>query len=205
MSSKGTPIGNPAVVGLAGFALTTFLLQIHNLGLMEIGPVIWAGLFYGGLAQLIAGLQEQKTGNNFGYSAFTSYGAFWIALCFMLMGKQYGWYAISDIEIAWFMAGWAIYTGIMCFGAVRIHTAMAFTFVTLEIGFIFLTIGHFGVHVFNTIAAYDLLLCAGGAWYMMAAAILKDVCGRDILPLGTPLIKDRAGAELAGAMGTPAE
>ncbi|MCB1771269.1 MAG: acetate uptake transporter, partial [Candidatus Competibacteraceae bacterium] len=81
-------LGNPAVVGLAGFGLTTLVLQFHNVGWMpSIGPVVWLGLMFGGTAQLIAGLQEMKTGNNFGYCAFTSYGAFWIALCLMLLGN----------------------------------------------------------------------------------------------------------------------
>ena len=73
-------IGNPAVVGLAGFGMTTILLQFHNLGLCSLGPVLAMGLIFGGLAQMIAGFQEQKTGNNFGYSAFVAYGVFWIGL-----------------------------------------------------------------------------------------------------------------------------
>lgn len=72
--------GNPAVVGLAGFGLTTLVLQFHNVGWMGIGLVVWLGLIFGGLAQMVAGLQEKSTGNNFGYCAFTSYGCFWIAL-----------------------------------------------------------------------------------------------------------------------------
>ena len=73
-------LGNPAVVGLAGFGLTTLLLQLHNLGLCGLGPVVAMGYIFGGLAQMVAGFLEQKTGNNFGFAAFTSYGAFWIGL-----------------------------------------------------------------------------------------------------------------------------
>ena len=73
-------LGNPAVVGLAGFGLTTLLLQFHNLGICELGPILVMGFIFGGLAQLIAGLMEQKTGNNFGFAASTSYGAFWIVV-----------------------------------------------------------------------------------------------------------------------------
>ena len=72
-------MANPAVVGLAGFGVTTLLLQLHNLGLCGSGVIFCCALFFGGTAQLIAGLQEFKTGNNFGYSAFATYGAFWIA------------------------------------------------------------------------------------------------------------------------------
>ena len=82
-------IGNPAVVGVAGFGLTTMVLQFHNIGWIGIGPVIWLGLIFGGLAQMIAGLQEMKTGNNFGYCAFTAYGCFWIALALLLIGNHY--------------------------------------------------------------------------------------------------------------------
>ena len=88
---KSAPaLGNPAVVGLGGFGLTTIILQLHNLGLCGIGPVIACGLVFGGLAQFIAGFGEQKVGNNFGYAAFTAYGAFWIALCIILLFNKFG-------------------------------------------------------------------------------------------------------------------
>lgn len=189
MSTKSMPLGNPAVVGLAGFALTTFLLQIHNLGIIGNGPIIWLGFIYGGLAQMIAGFQEQKTGNNFGFSAFVSYGAFWISLCLMFMGNHYGLFTASQTDIAWFLVAWTIYTGMMCFGAVRIHTAMTVTFVTLFLGFLFLDIGHFGYPIMNKVAAVDLIVCACSAWYMMMAIILKDIKGKDVLPMGKPLVK----------------
>ena len=197
MSSKGVINANPAVVGLGGFALTTFLLQLHNLGLVSTGPVVWVGFIYGGLAQMIAGLQEQKTGNHFGYSAFTSYGAFWIALCLVFMGNHYGVFASSTTDIGWFMTGWTVYTVFMTMSAIRINSAMATTFVLLLTGFILLDIGHFGFPMMNTVAAFVLIACAFSAWYMMAGAILKDVYGRDILPMGKPWVQD-SPAELFG-------
>lgn len=207
MSSKAALNANPAVVGLGGFGLTTFLLQIHNLGLMETGPVIWVGLIYGGLAQMLAGFQEQKTGNHFGYSAFVSFGAFWIALCLMLMGNKFGWFHAGTTDIGWFMAAWTLYTAMMCLGAFRIHAAMATTFLLLLLGFVGLVIGHFGAPIFNKIAAIDLIFCAFGAWYMMIGIILKDVYGHEVLPMGKPWIKDlHANHNMhGGAMGTPAE
>ena len=78
-------IGNPAVVGLAGFAMSTFLLQVVNLGWMAVGPVVWVMFFFGGMAELIAGFLEFKTGNNFGFCIFTGFGTFWICLGFMVM------------------------------------------------------------------------------------------------------------------------
>lgn len=78
MAGKGQ--GNPAVVGLAGFGLTTRLLQFHNLGWCGTGIIFCTALMLGGGTQLVAGRQEFKCGNNFGYSAFTVYGGFWLAL-----------------------------------------------------------------------------------------------------------------------------
>jgi len=190
MSHETTPKqGNPAVVGLAGFGLTTLLLQIHNLADAGLSIVIACGLIFGGLAQMIAGLQEQKMGNNFGYSAFTSYGAFWIALCFIFLAKKFGWYEVSTTDIGWFLAAWGLYSLIMFFAAIRIHGAMAFTFLTLVLGFAGLVIGHFGFPIFNKIAAGILIVTALSAWYMMAGAIYADVYGKTILPMGKPWIK----------------
>jgi hypothetical protein len=176
--------GNPAVVGLAGFGLTTLVLQFHNVGWMELGPVIWLGLVFGGMAQLIAGLQEMKTGNNFGYSAFTSYGAFWIALCLMMMGNSFGWFAVSATDVGWFLFAWMLYTAIMWVGSMRINGALAWTFTLLLGGFVLLVIGHFGNPIFNVIAGYELMVCAFMAWYVMAHIIFADVFGYDVLPVG---------------------
>ncbi len=182
MSSQ--KIGNPAVVGLAGFGLTTLVLQFHNVGWMATGPVIWLGLIFGGGAQLIAGLQEMKTGNNFGYSAFTSYGSFWIALCLMLMGNSFGWFAVSSTDVGWFLLAWMLYTAIMWVGAMRINGALAWTFTLLLTGFALLVMGHFGNPIWNVVAGYELMLCALSAWYVMAHIIFADVFGRDVLPVG---------------------
>ncbi len=183
-SASSPKLANPAVVGLAGFGLTTLLLQFHNVGWMGMGPVIWVGLIFGGAAQLIAGLQEMKTGNSFGYCAFTSYGAFWIALCLMLLGNHFKVFEASHHDVGWFLVGWTLFTVILWFGSLRIHGAMALTFTLLLIGFVLLDLGHFVDPVFNKVAGYELMLCALSAWYMMARIILSDVCGRDVLPAG---------------------
>jgi hypothetical protein len=103
-------LGNPAVVGLAGFGLTTMVLQFHNVGWIGLGPVVWLGLIFGGLAQMIAGLQEMKTGNNFGYCAFTGYGCFWIALTLLLLGNHYNIYTSSKTDVGWFLIAWTLFT-----------------------------------------------------------------------------------------------
>ncbi|MDX5594783.1 acetate uptake transporter [Pseudovibrio sp. SPO723] len=185
--------GNPAVVGLAGFGITTFVLQMHNIGLLEsMGPVLWLGVFVGGLAQLVAGFQVKATGNNFGYSAFTIYGAFWLAFAGILISNEFGFYTSSHEEIGFFLIPFTIYTGIMLYGALYIHKAEATIFGTLFFGFLFLVIGHFGPPVFNVIAGYVLIACSCAAWYVMAHYIYKDVCGRDVLPVGAPVLGEKA-------------
>lgn len=180
-------LGNPAAVGLGGFALTTFILQLHNLGWIGVGPIVACGLIYGGLAQLIAGLQEQKTGNNFGYCAFTSYGAFWIALGVIFLLNHFNIYKSSNNELLAFLFVWTIYTAIMWIGSMKVNNALAWTFLTLLLGFIFLDLAHMGMPAFTKIAAWDLIICASLAWYVMAHVIFADL-GIN-LPVGKPWIK----------------
>jgi len=189
MTDKVTTMGNPGVVGLAGFALTTMLLQFHNVGWCGVGPIVALGLIFGGLAQMIAGFQECKGGNNFGYSAFVSYGSFWIALGIIFIFNHLNIYHSSTTDVGWFLVGWTIYTFIMWIPAMKIHGAMAITFTLLLIGFILLDIGHFGYPEFVKIAGFELMLCALSAWYMMAHVIFAQVFGRDVLPVGKPWIK----------------
>lgn len=181
--------GNPAVVGLAGFGLTTLLLQFHNIGLMGLGPVVAMGFIFGGLAQMIAGFQEQKMGNNFGYSAFVGYGAFWIGLGIIWMLNNFEIYQSSATDVGYYLVAWTLYTTIMFIASLRVHKAMAFTFGTLLLGFILLDVGHFGNPMFNVIAGYELIVCALAAWYMMAGIIINDLAGKTVLKMGSPLIK----------------
>lgn len=184
-----TKLGNPAVVGLAGFGLTTLLLQFHNLGWCGLGPIVSMGLIFGGLAQLIAGFMEQKTGNNFGFAAFSTYGAFWIGLSIIWLLNNFGVYASSTTDVGFYLVGFTLLTIIFFIGSLFIHTAMAFTFTTLTIGFILLDVAHFGFPEVTPVAAIILIICAFSAWYMMAAIVINDVAGREILKVGKPLIK----------------
>jgi uncharacterized protein len=188
-------LGNPAVVGLAGFGMTTFVLQCHNLGWCGIAPVIWLGLCFGGTAQLIAGLLEFRTGNNFGFCAFTGYGAFWISLCLMLIfGKSpelvmaYPTLAFSAVDLGFFLTAWTIFTFVLFIGSMKHHTALAVVFLTLLLGFIGLDIKEFtGSAGAGTFAAYILIVCAFSALYLMAATVYSE--SNIKLPLGGPWIK----------------
>ena len=182
-------LGNPAVVGLAGFGLTTLVLQFANVGWCGIGPVFALAIIFGGLAQLVAGFQEFRTGNNFGYCAFTGYGAFWIAFALILASNRYDIYKSSPADIGWFLVAFTLFTAILWAGSLRISKALAIVFSLLLLGFILLDIGHLANPAFNKVAGYELILCALSAWYCMAHIIFLDVTGRDVLPVGTPWIQ----------------
>jgi len=181
-------LGNPAVVGLAGFGLTTLLLQFHNLEICGLGPIVAMGFIFGGLAQFIAGFMEQKMGNNFGFSAFVSYGAFWIGLGIIWLLNHFNIYKSSTSDVGLFLVAWTLLTAIFWIGSMFIHRAMFITFTTLLLGFILLDLGHFGMPVMNKVAAIVLIACAGSAWYMMAAIILNDITGKEMLKFGKPLL-----------------
>lgn len=177
-------MGNPAVVGLAGFGLTTLLLQFHNIGFLGLGPVLAMGIIFGGLAQMLAGFQEQKLGNNFGYSAFVAYGSFWIGLSIIWILNFLKVYETSHAELGLYMLAWTFYTTIMFIASLRVHKAMTITFGLLLIGFILLVIGLLGNPAFIKVAGFELIACALMAWYMMAAIIINDLAGKTILPTG---------------------
>ncbi len=186
--------GNPAVVGLGGFGMTTLILQFHNLGLVGLGPVIWIGLLFGGGAQLVAGMLEFKTGNNFGFCAFTGYGAFWISLClYLIFGtnadvtKAYGVLQFDGHGLGIFLLMWTFFTFILFIASMKHHTALALLFLTLLIGFIGLDLKELaGSNVAGTLAAVDLIVCALLAWYLMAVAVYAESGIR--LPVGRPWI-----------------
>ena len=128
---------NPAPLGLLGFGMTTVLLNLHNAGFFELGSMILAmGIFYGGLAQIIAGIEEWKKNNTFGATAFTSYGAFWLTLVALLVLPKLGLAAAPDAtSMAAYLAMWGIFTLVMFIGALKANRALQLVFATLAILF----------------------------------------------------------------------
>ena len=184
-------IGNPAVVGLAGFAMSTFLLQVVNLGVMSVGPVIWVCFFFGGMAELIAGFLEFRTGNNFGFCIFTGFGTFWIALGFMLMlgsgplVQAYPSLALGN-GLPWFLLGYSIYAWMFFIPAMKGHTVLALIILCLAGGLLLLAIDGFAgggtaLHFIGTIVLFG---AAFFAWYLMCHVIFAEA-GIN-LPLGLP-------------------
>ncbi|WP_108649485.1 acetate uptake transporter [Dongshaea marina] len=202
-------LGNPAVIGLGGFGMTTMVLQFHNLGWCGIAPVIWLGLVFGGGCQLLAGLMEFKKNNNFGCIAFTGYGAFWITFCLMLIfgtnsavTQHYGVFQFTTQDLAFYLLVWAIFTLILFIGSMRQHTAIALVFLTLFLGFAGLSAHAFtGNALYGTLAAWDLLICAILAWYSMTQIVYADLGIK--LPVGpawitsSPMDQPESKAELS--------
>ncbi len=177
-------LGNPAVVGLAGFGLTTLLLQFHNLGLCSLGPVFALAVVFGGTAQLVAGFQEQKMGNNFGFCAFSGFGAFWLSFAVILLGNRYKVFESSPKDVGFFLVAFTLFSLILWVASLKVHKAMFVTFSLLVVGFILLDLAHFGFPAMTPVAAIVLILCALSALYMMAHVIFLDLFGRDVLPVG---------------------
>jgi uncharacterized protein len=187
--AKAPLYANPAAVGLGAFASTTLLLQFHNLGWIGSGVVMWLAFFFGGLAQLIAGFQEFKTGNNFGFAAFVTYGSFWLALGGIFLSLNTGFMGIKAVpDVGYFLIIFTILTFIYLFGAMRQSSALAVVFLTLLIGYILLDIYFLGgAHGWLTAAGIELIVCALSAFYLMAHVVLSPLGLK--VPAGRPWTK----------------
>ena len=177
---------NPAPLGLLGFGMTTVLLNLHNAGFFALGSMILAmGIFYGGLAQIIAGIEEWKKNNTFGATAFTSYGAFWLTLVALLVLPKLGLAAAPDgASMAAYLAMWGIFTLVMFVGTLKTNRALQLVFATLAILFFLLAIGEITGNVTITVVAgYEGILCGFLAVYAGLAQVLNEMYKRTVAPL----------------------
>jgi succinate-acetate transporter protein len=180
-------LANPAPLGLFGFGMTTVLLNLHNAGFYEMNAMILAmGLFYGGIAQVIAGILEFKKNNTFGMTAFISYGFFWISLVGLIFMAKWGWItATPGTALVAYLILWGIFTLLLFFGTLRINRALQFVFGTLTILFFLLAIGDATKNESITrFAGIEGIICGGSAIYTGIANLLNEVYGYTILPLG---------------------
>lgn len=179
---------NPAPLGLLGFGMTTILLNIHNAGFFELNAMIMGmGIFVGGLAKVIAGIQERKKNNTFWATAFTAYGFFWIALVatWLLPKTSMAVTKADELSMGFFLAIWGLFTLFMFIGTLKINRALQVVFASLTVLFTLLAIGDFtGIELIKTIAGYEGIFCGLSAIYTCAAQILNEVYGRNVLPLG---------------------
>ncbi len=178
---------NPAPLGLLAFGMTTVLLNISNAGIMPLNSMILAmGIFYGGLAQVIAGIMEWKKNNTFAATAFTSYGFFWLAFVTLKLLPAFGIAeATSAFDMGFFLVMWGLLTLFLFIGTLRISRALQVVFATLTILFFLLAIADFtGNATIGIIAGYEGILCGFSAIYAAIAQVLNEVYGRTILPIG---------------------
>lgn len=190
---------DPGPLGLAAFAMTTFVLSMFNANLVDekgVPVVLGLALVYGGIVQLIAGIWEFRTGNTFGAVAFCSFGAFWISFWALnvFYAKQIGGNAGHAVGV--YLWAWAIFTSYMAVAALRTSGAVLLVFVLLAVTFILLAIGKDGGSA--TVAhwgGYLGLATAAAAWYASCAAVVNSTFARTVLPvipLGRPPAVERA-------------
>ena len=165
----------------AGFALTTFFLSLVNARILtgkgDIFVVVGLAVFYGGIAQFAAGMWEFRSGNTFGATAFTSYGAFWLSFAALLL-PTFGAGAVvgSQTAVGYYLLGWTIFTGIMMLGSFRTNGATALVFIVLFVTFLLLAIGNLNANTnIVHIGGYVGLVTAVLAWYTALAGVLAGV------------------------------
>jgi succinate-acetate transporter protein len=177
---------NPAPLGLMGFGMTTVLLNLHNSGVYELGSMILAmGIFYGGIAQVIAGIMEWKKGNTFGTVAFTSYGLFWLTLVGLIVLPEKGiGNAPDNSAMVAYLLMWGLFTGVLFIGTLKLSRALQIVFSSLTILFLLLALGDVtGNATIKHIAGYEGILCGFSAIYTGLAQVLNEVYGRTVLPV----------------------
>ena len=183
---------NPAPLGLMGFGMTTVLLNIHNAGFYPMNAMILSmGFFYGGLAQVIAGIMEWKKGNTFGTTAFTSYGLFWLTLVGILMLPKieiYAGFATTPFPMAAYMFMWGLFTFFMFIGTLKGSKALSVVFIALAVLFFLLAAAFYlgaegaGAGILR-IAGYEGIFTGLAAIYTAMAQVLNESYGRKMLPL----------------------
>jgi len=182
-------LANVGALGLGGFALSTFILNVVNAGLVDeaaIGIVMPIAMLYGGLAQFLAGMWDVRRGDTFGATCFSSFGAFWMGLALFFFLKLAGVGAFVDVPaggIAVVLVAWGVFTGYATIASLKLAKAVTWVFVSLTILFFLLAIGEFS-SIVHTIAGYEGMLCALIAWYTSAGILINTVHGRTIIPLG---------------------
>lgn len=166
--------------------MTTVLLNLHNAGAFELSSMILAmGIFYGGIAQMIAGIVEMKKKNTFGATAFVSYGLFWLRVVGLLVMPRVGWSEVSSGNaMTAYLLMWALFTGCMFVGTLKLNRALQFVFGSLTILFVLLAIGDAtGSAPIKQIAGLEGIICGFSAIYPAVAQILNEVYQKTVLPV----------------------
>lgn len=213
MAEEQGKIAEPAPLGLGAFALTTFVLSAHNAGWAP--DVMWIGLalFYGGLGQFMAGMWEFRTGNTFGATAFSTYGAFWLSLGAFSVLRLFGAVPLEGVELleglGWFLLAFAIFNTYMLLWSTRVSVAVFLVFLALEITEILLVAGFFLEDAAGEglvmIGGYAGVVTAAIAWYASAAGVVSSMAGRPVLAVGPPLWRERGPSAPVAPAPSPAQ
>ena len=167
--------------------MTTILLNLHNASLFEISAVIMAtGIFYGGVAQIIAGCMEFKKGNTFGTTAFTSFGLFWLSLVFLIyFNGKFGMPANKMGFLAWYLFLWGLFTFFMWIGTWKSNRGLQVVFLSLAILFWMLAARDaFGwTGAWAALTGYEGIFCGASAIYCAMAQVINENYGRVVMPL----------------------
>lgn len=185
-------LANPAPLGLMGFGMTTVLLNIHNAApeTYALGSMVMAmGIFYGGLAQVFAGMLEYRRGNTFGVTAFGSYGLFWLSLVALLILPQVvdGDLSTGASFMGWYFLMWGLFTMLMFVATLKLNTGLQVVFATLFILFYLLALKEWG-YLSGGWIGVEGIICGLSAIYVAMAEVINETFGRAILPLGGPLV-----------------
>jgi len=180
---------NPAPLGLLAFGMTTVLLNLHNAGYYGLNSMILAmGIFYGGAAQVIAGIMEWKKGNTFATTAFISYGMFWLTLVALIVLPKMGLAVAATDETAKaaYLALWGLFTAVMFVGTLYLNRALQFVFLSLTILFFLLAYGDLSGagDPYKHFTGFEGILCGLSAIYAGLAQVLNELAGKTLLPLG---------------------
>jgi succinate-acetate transporter protein len=196
------PVADPAPLGLAAFALTTFLLSAKNAAWTD-GTDAWLGyaLAYGGLVQLIAGMWEFRNRNVFGSTAFSTYGGFWIGLGLyvLLVAPTAATPVQVDNDLGWILLAFAIFNTYMLLWSTQVNMAVFAVFLTLEATEILLCVGNFASNTdIVKIGGYVGIATAATAWYASAAGVINGMISRAVVPVGTKMTfgTPRAGSPI---------
>ncbi len=186
--SFGSGIADPGPLGLAAFAMTTFFLSAVNAKLLPAsveGVVFGLAFFYGGIAQLLAGMWEFTKGNTFGATAFTSYGAFWLSFWYLLNHLPAGASAADmDKGVGTYLLAWAIFTAYMFIASTKTTVALMAVFAALTLTFVFLAIGAYAASDSMTkIGGWLGLITAVIAWYTSLAGVMNATAKRVVFPV----------------------
>lgn len=180
-------LANPAPLGLMAFGMTTILLNVHNAGFTALDTMILAmGVFYGGIAQVIAGVIEFRKNNVFGATAFCSYGLFWLSLVGLLVFPEWGMGSEPTAgALGAYLFVWGLFTALMFVGSLRTNRALQAVFAALAILFFLLALAEWtGSETVLTVAGWEGIVTGALAVYAAIAQIWNEMYGRVVLPLG---------------------